>query len=98
MTDTDGTSRSGSRSDRKMSTASATATGAAAGLTIGLADWLFLQCFATGHFHWIPPSKDLIEVAAPILLLPVGLWFGRVLSLIGDIITNRLQRDAGKTE
>lgn len=87
--------RPGTAADRKTSTINATATGAAAGLTIGFADWFFLQCFTTGHFHWVSPSKDLLEVAAPILILPLGLWFGRVLSLIGTIITNRLQKDAG---
>lgn len=90
--------RPGTASDRKMSTLSALSTGAAAGVTIGLSDWFFLQCFTTGHFHWVSPSKDLIEVAAPILILPLGLWMGRVLSLIGTIITNRLQKDAGTTE
>lgn len=90
--------RPGTAADRKISTVNALANGAAAGVTIGIADWFFLQCFSTGHFHWVAPSKDLIEVAAPILILPLGLWFGRVLSLIGTIITNRLQRDAGTTE
>lgn len=94
MSDTDARARTGTPSDRKMSTANATATGAAAGLTIGVADWIFLQCLSTGHWHWVSPSKDLIEVAAPIMLLPIGLWVARVLSLIGDIITNRLQKDA----
>lgn len=94
MSDTaDSRNRSGSASDRKMSTVNAVANGAAAGLTIGLSDWFFLQCFSTGHFQWVSPSKDLIEVAAPILILPLGLWFGRVFSLIGDIIVNRLQKD-----
>lgn len=90
--------RPGTAADRKTSTITALSTGAAAGVTIGLADWFFLECFSTGHFHWISPSKALIEVASPILILPLGLWLGRVLSLIGTIITNRLQRDAGTTE
>lgn len=90
----DARARDGSPSDRKISTANAAATGAAAGLTIGIADWVFLQCLSTGHWHWVVPSKDLIEVAAPIILLPVGLWLAKVLSLIGDIITDHLQKDA----
>lgn len=88
-------SQPGTAADRKMSTANATATGAGFGLTIGFADWFF-QCFSTGHWHYVAPNQQLIEIAAPIMLLPVGLWVGRVLSLIGDIITNHLQKDAGK--
>lgn len=86
--------REGSASDRKISTANAAATGAGASLTIGFADWFF-QCFQGGHWHWAVPNQQLIEMAAPLLLLPIGLWIARVLSLIGDIITNHLQKDAG---
>lgn len=86
-------SRNGSKDDRKVSTANAAATGAGASLAIGAAD-LMIQCYQGGHFHWVAPNQQLVEMAAPILLLPVGLWLARVLSLIGTIITNRLQRDA----
>lgn len=84
----------GSPSDRRMSTANALATGAGVGLTIGMCDWLILQCFAGGQFHWVAPSQNLIEVGAPILVLPVALWFGRVVTLIGQIILDHLQKDA----
>lgn len=91
----DSSSRSGSAADRKITTTNAVATGAAGGLTIGFCDWLFLQCMIGGHFHFVAPSQQLIEVAAPILVLPIVLWFGNIVSLIGRIITNRLAKDAG---
>lgn len=90
----DARSRVGSPDDRKMSTAGAVSTGAAAGLVIGLCDWVFLQCYTNGHWHFAPPSASLIEVGAPILILPLGLWLGKVFELIGKIITNRLEKDA----
>ena len=97
MTDatTDARMRAGSPADRKASTANAAATGAVLSLTLGIADWLFLQCLAGGHFHWAAPNQQLIEMASPIIFLPIALWIARVFSLIGDIITNRLQKDAG---
>lgn len=86
--------RDGSRDDRKFATKDALALGGVLGLLTGGADWLILQCFATGQFHWVLPSKDLVEGVAYIILLPVGLWLGKFFTLIGDIIMNRLQRDA----
>ena len=80
----------GSPSDRKFTTLQAIATGTAGGLTIGICDWL-VQCFQAGHI--VAPSQQLIEVGSPIIVLPVGLWFGRVFSLIGDIVIKKLQRD-----
>lgn len=85
--------RSGSASDRKPSAANATALGAAASLAIGIGDWLFIQSFNGGHFHYVPPTQTLIEMAGPIVLLPVGLWMAQVISLIGDIIINKLKKD-----
>lgn len=87
----DARARLGSPSDRKMSTAAATATGAAGGLAIGFVDWI-VRCFQAGHI--IAPDQSFIEIAAPIIVLPMGLWVGRVFSLIGTIITNRLEKDA----
>ncbi len=86
--------RPGDKSERKISTANAAATGAGAALTIGFSDW-FLQCMVHGHWTWVMPNQQLIEMAAPIVLLPIGLWLSKVLGLIGTIITNHLQRDAG---
>ncbi len=83
---------SGSPADRKVTTTVATATGAAAGVVIGLSDWLFIQCFVGGHWHYVPPSEGLVSTAAPIILLPVALWFANIFTIIGDIITNRLRR------
>lgn len=84
--------RPGTAADRKTNTSNATAYGAAIGLTIGAADWLILQCFAGGQWHWVAPSTNLIEVAAPIILLPCGVWMGKVISILGDIIIRKLQR------
>lgn len=86
--------RPGTKADRKVSTASVVGAGAGASLAIGFTDWFF-QCYQGGHWVWVAPNQQLIEMAAPIVLLPIGLWFARVVSLIGDIITNRLQKDAG---
>jgi hypothetical protein len=76
-----------------MSTGSATAYGAALGLVTGLGDWALLQCYNGGHWHYVPPSQTLIEMAGPIILLPVGLWFAQVFSLIGDIVLTKLRKD-----
>ena len=95
MSDSDGRSKTGSPADRKIKTANALATGAGASLTIGLADWFFSGYDKTGHWHMIVPNQQLIEMAAPLIILPAGLWVARVLSLIGDIITNHLEKDAG---
>jgi hypothetical protein len=32
-------------------------------------------------------------MAGPIILLPVGLWFAQVFSLIGDIVLTKLRKD-----
>ena len=85
----------GTVSDRKFSTAQAAASGAGAALCIGFSDWFF-QCAQGNHWVWIVPNQQLIEMGAPILLLPVALWIARVFTLIGTIITNRLQKDADK--
>lgn len=87
--------RPGDKTDRKMSTTTAAATGAGAALTIGFVDWL-AESMRGGQWHWFVPNQQLLEMAAPILLLPVGLWFARVLSLVGEIITNHLQKEAGE--
>ena len=84
--------RPGSAADRKTTTGNAINYGAMLGLATGLGDWFFLQCYTGGHWHYVPPSQTLIEMAAPIILLPVGLWVANVLSIIGDIITNKLKR------
>ena len=84
--------RDGTRDDAKFGTKDALALGGVLGLATGGVDWLVLQCFATGHFHWVLPTKDLLEGVAYTIVLPVGLWFGKFFSLIGDIITDRLQR------
>jgi hypothetical protein len=93
MSDQQTNVRPGSASDRKISTGTATAAGAASGFCIGMCDWL-TQCMASGHWHWVAPSQSMIEVGAPIIVLPVALWLGRVLSLVGEIITNHLQKDS----
>lgn len=87
-------SRAGSPADRRMSTASAAATGAGASLAIGLTDWFF-TCYQHGQFVFAAPSQQLIEMGAPLVVLPAGLWVARVLGLIGQIITNYLEKDAG---
>lgn len=86
-----GNSDTGSAADRKPTTKNVTAYGAALSLTIGTADWL-VQCSA-GGWHWVAPSQTWIEMAAPIILLPVGLWFTQVFSLVGDIIISKLRKD-----
>ena len=86
---------SGSKSDRKISTSSAAALGAGASLAIGFTDWFF-QCYSGGDWTFAPPNQQLIEMGAPIMVLPAGLWISRVMSLIGDIVINSLQRDADK--
>lgn len=88
----DGRARSGSSADRKMTQTQAFATGAGASLAIGAADWFF-QC-TQGGWHWVVPNQQMIEMGAPLVLLPLGLWVAKVLSLIGTIITNKLQKDA----
>ncbi len=85
----------GTPADAKFGTKDALALGGVLGAITGGADWLILQCYSTGTFHWALPSKDLIEGVSYVILLPVFLWLGKFFSLIGDIITNRLQRDAG---
>lgn len=85
--------RPGSAADRKMSPAGATAYGAILGLVTGSADWLILNCYAGGQWHYVPPSQQLIEVAAPIVFLPAALWFGQVFSIIGDIIIRKLRKN-----
>ncbi len=59
----------------------------------GGADWLILQCFSGGQFHWVAPSKDLIEATSYVILLPVALWLGTFFSLVGDIIIRKLKKD-----
>lgn len=86
-------SGAGSRADRRITTTSAAATGAGASLAIGFTDWFF-QCYQHGHFVFVAPGQQLIEMGAPLVVLPVGLWGMKVLGLIGEIITNHLQRDA----
>jgi hypothetical protein len=82
----------GSPADRKMTTAGATATGSGAGLAIALVDW-FSQCAQSSGWHWVVPERTTLEMAALTILMPFGLWAWRVLGLIGDIITNHLQKD-----
>lgn len=83
----------GSAADRKLTTQTVAAGGAGASLAIGFTQWFF-QCTATGTWHWVAPSQDMIWMGAPLIILPVGLWVSNVLSLIGTIIVNRLRRDA----
>lgn len=104
MTDAtvDARTRDGSPDDRKPSTANAVSYGALLGLVTGAADWLILDCYAGGHWagghwagghwHYVPPSQQLIEVAAPIVFLPAALWMGQAFSVIADIIMRRLKR------
>lgn len=84
--------RPGSAADRKTKTSDATKYGALIALVTGMGDWMFLQCYTGGHWHYVPPTQTLIEMAAPLILLPVALWFSNVFSIIGDIITNRLKK------
>lgn len=67
-------------------------------LTTGVGDWLFLQCYTGGHWHYVPPSQTLIEMASPLILLPLVFYIVQVFSLIGDIITNRLEKAAGEAK
>ena len=67
--------KSGSPSDRKVSTAQAAATGAGAASTIGFSDWLS-QCYQAGHWHGVAPTSSSSKWAHRILLLPVALWLG----------------------
>lgn len=85
--------QSGTAADRKPSATNATAYGALLGLVTGGADWLILNCYAGGHWHYVPPSPQLIEVAAPMVFLPCALWLVQVFSTIGDIILKKLQRN-----
>ena len=85
----------GSPSDRKMSTANAVALGSGAGLALGFIDAL-TACYKTGHYVFVMPDQQFLEMASLSLLLPVGLWVGKVFSLIGQIVINRLQKDEGK--
>lgn len=91
----DARQRSGSKDDRKFATKDALALGGVLGLVTGASDWLVLQCYAGGTWHWVAPSKDLVEGVAYVMILPAVLWLSKVFSLIGTIITNRLQKDAG---
>ena len=85
----------GSPADRKMSTANALALGSGAGLALGFIDALG-ACYKTGHFVFVMPDQQFLEMASLSIILPIGLWIGKVFSLIGQLVINRLQKDEGK--
>lgn len=82
-------SRVGTAADRKMPLTTSLSTGAAVGAVIGLSDWL-LQCYATGNFQYVAPPKALVEVVAPLTLLPVIHFGARVATLLARKILDAL--------
>lgn len=90
--------RSGSKFDRKPNPVNSMALGGGLALAIGLSDWLLLVCYKSGVFVYVPPSQQLIEMAGPILLLPLGHYLFRILSAIGRIILNPLEKAAGEDQ
>lgn len=88
----------GSPDDRKPSPKVSITMGAMLALATGFADWVFLQCYTGGQWHYVPPSQTLIEMAGPIILAPLLFYVVQVFSLIGDIIINRLEKAEGETK
>lgn len=81
--------------DRRPNPVNSVALGGGVALAVGMSDWLILGCYKTGHFVWVAPSQQLIEMAGPILLLPFGHYIIRLLSALGRIVLNPLEKAAG---
>jgi hypothetical protein len=86
--------RQGSAVDRKPSPTNAVASGAGIGLVIALTDYA-IKSYTGGHWHYVIPDDALIELASPIIILPFAQFCLRVFQLIGRIITNHLEKEAG---
>lgn len=87
---TDTRARAGSASDRRVTLTASTALGGGVALVVGFSDWLILECFKTGAWHYVPPSKTLVEMAATIAVFPVFHFIGRVVVLIGRKVLSAL--------